>query len=590
MAGTDTSKPDYYLKVVDCQYACPAHTNVPEYIRLVARKEYTKAYLLNRKSNVFPGVLGRVCDRPCEPACRRGRLEGEEPVAICRIKRVAADHKESLAGYFGPSKKKNAKKVALVGSGPASLTVANDLLPLGYEVTLYEKDEQLGGAMRRAVPAFRLPESVLEEEISYIVSMGLKVKTSSPVTHLSSLISDYDAVFVGTGAPLGRDLPLAGRKEGGENIHVGLFWLSQVSFGHVTKVGRSVVVVGGGNTAMDCCRTALRLGAEKVTVVAPEAYEKMLASPWEREDAASEGVSFLNHLLPKEYVVKNGVLEGISFDPIDRLYDEKGQWSPRRTLEASCEIKCDDVILAIGQNTHFDFIDKSSGIKFHDSGLAAIDPDSFQSSVPKVFFGGDCGFGPKNIITAVADGHKAAHSIKAFLMGKDVKDHPPWGMSLQSQKMGLSEWSYHNAYSEDSRFHVPHVPMEDRFAGLKTEVELGYDPKAALLEAARCLNCDVQTVFTESLCIECDACVDVCPTDCLTLTASGSEKEVSLRLKAERLREDQHLYQSLPLKTQRSMVKDENVCLHCGLCAEKCPTGAFDMQKFQLEIPYASEP
>ena len=590
LAKTDTSQPDYYLKVVDCQYACPAHTNVPEYIRLIAQGKYTEAYLTNRRSNVFPGILGRVCDRPCEPACRRGRIDDEEPVAICRLKRVAADHKESLGSMFKPASKKLSKTVALIGAGPASLTVANDLLPLGYQVTLYEKENALGGAMRRAVPAFRLPESVLEEEIGYITSMGLKVKAGVAVTAVSELMNKYDAVFVGAGAPLGRDLNLPGRKEGADHIHVGLNWLAQVSFKHVTAIGKRVVVIGGGNTAMDCCRTALRIGAETVTVVAPEAYDKMLASPWEKEDAVSEGVAFCNHLLPKEYAVdEDGGLKQIVFDPIDRLFDDEGQWNPQKTGAPPEGIDCDDVILAIGQGTSFDFIDEASGIDFHKNGLPVVDKETFQSNVSKVFFGGDCSFGPKNIITAVADGHKAALSMKAFLEGRDAGDHPSWQVTLASQKMGLHEWSYGNSYSVDGRFQVPHEPMAERFKDLKTEVELGYDAKAAILEAGRCLNCDVQTVFEEPLCIECDSCIDICPTDCLTMTVGGTDEEVAARLTAERLEENQTMYQSGELKTKRVMVKDENVCLHCGLCAERCPTGAWDMQRFELKIPNAGE-
>ena len=594
---TDTQHPDYYHKVVDCQWACPAHTNVPEYIRLIADGRYTESYLLNRKSNVFPGVLGRVCDRPCEPACRRGRLE-DKPVAICRLKRVAADHKDDVKDLLPKVPKiKNGKRVAVIGSGPASLTVANDLLPLGYEVVLFEKENKLGGAMRLSVPGFRLPESVLDEEISFVVDRGVKVHLGTPITSLKALVEEsWDAVFVGTGAPKGRDLLLPGRKEAQAHVHIGLDWLAQVAFGHVDKVGKKVIVIGGGNTAMDCCRTALRLGAKSVRVVAPESYEQMLASPWEKEDAEAEGVKMENNWLPKSFefdaASEQKSFVGVRFQKLKSLFNEKRQWDPVEISDPSEVFEADDVILAIGQSTSFPFIERDMGIAFNDQDRPVVDPKSFTSTHPKVFFGGDAAFGPKNIIWAVAHGHEAAISIHLKCESKDLeKDRLPKGVNLISQKMGMHEWSYENQFDEAKRQAVPHLAVAKRFEDLHSEVELGFSLEAALKEAKRCLNCDVQTVFVESLCIECDACIDICPLVCLTLAPDGlSETDLRLQLNVPAKNLSQALLVSDPLAdTKRVMVKDEDLCLHCGLCAERCPTGAWDMQKLELKIPHAED-
>ncbi len=582
---------DYYHKVVDCQWACPAHTPVPEYIRLISERRYTEAYMVNRESNVFPGILGRVCDRPCEPACRRGRVE-EEPVAICRLKRVAADYKADVSAYLPkPADKKNGKRVALVGAGPASLTVANDLAPLGYEITIYEKNDQAGGAMRYAVPMFRLPPEVLDEEIDAVLNLGVEIQYNTPVSSLKQLLSDgYDAVFVGSGAPIGRDLTIPGREQADGSVHVGLEWLANVAFEHITKINSRVLVIGGGNTAMDCCRTARRIGGNQVKVVAPESYEQMLASPWEKDDSQEERIEFINHLLPKEFVVENGQFIGVRFQKLKQCYDKDMKWDPVPSGEDDVLIECDDVILAIGQSTAFPYIEADIGIDFNDRNMPIVDSTTHQSSNPKVFFGGDAAFGPKNIIWAVAHGHEAAISIHQHLQGKDVKKRPPHGMNLVSQKMGIHQWSYSNDYSDDQRFKVPHVEVDDRIDKLKLEVELGYDEKLALEEASRCLNCDVQTVFDPPSCIECDACVDICPLSCLTIAKDEPIEQLKLILSAPVLNPEQGMLVSEPLvQTKRVMVKDEDLCVHCGLCAERCPTGAWDMQKFTLKLPKAGD-
>jgi len=278
---TDIRNPDYFHKVVDCQWACPAHTPVPEYIRMIADRRYTDAYMVNWNSNVFPGILGRTCDRPCEPACRRGRVENE-PVAICRLKRVAADNKGDIRSFLPHiPREKNGKRIALVGAGPASLTVARDLMPLGYDCVMFDGDAKGGGMMRTQIPRFRLPETVTDEEVELILDMGVETRFGEPVRSLKMLLAeDWDAVFVGCGAPRGRDLDIPGRNEAAANIHIGIDWLSSVSFGHVDKIGRRVVVLGGGNTAMDCCRSSRRLGGEDVKVVVRSGYEEMKASPW----------------------------------------------------------------------------------------------------------------------------------------------------------------------------------------------------------------------------------------------------------------------------------------------------------------------
>ncbi len=592
MKPTDIRNPDYFHKVVDCQWACPAHTPVPEYIRLIAQGRYDDAYMINWYSNVFPGVLGRTCDRPCEPACRRSRVEdgqSTEPVAICRLKRVAADYKDDIRARLPQvPKQKNGKRVALIGAGPASLTVARDLAPLGYHLAVYDQDPQGGGMMRTQIPKFRLPESVLDEEVGYIENLGLETHFGQRVDSLKAVLAEnYDAVFVGCGAPRGRDLEIPGRQEAAANIHIGIDWLSSVSFGHIEKIGKRVIVLGGGNTAMDCCRSSKRLGGEDVKVIVRSGYEEMKASPWEKEDATHEGIPILNFLVPKTFVHHNGKLTGMTFEKVKAEYDAKGRRRLVPTGEPDHLYECDDVLIAIGQENSFPWIERDVGIEFDEWGMPKVDEVTFQSSRPGVFFGGDAAFGPKNIIWAVAHGHEAAISIDKFCNGEDVRERPAPMVNLMSQKMGIHEWSYDNDVSLDQRFKVPWNDVRATLKNIKLEVEKGFDPATAFKEAQRCLNCDAQTVFSHNLCIECDACVDICPMDCITFTDNADESDLRKRLNAPATNLTQDLYVSEALKTGRIMAKDEDVCLHCGLCAERCPTGAWDMQKFFLEMTHA---
>ncbi|WP_304167896.1 FAD-dependent oxidoreductase [Phenylobacterium aquaticum] len=589
MQRTSTDGPDYFHKVVDCQWACPAHTPVPEYIRLIADGRYTDAYMVNWKSNVFPGILGRTCDRPCEPACRRGRVE-DEPVAICRLKRVAADNKADVSSFMPAIAAPNGKRVALVGAGPAALTVARDLAPLGYHVVVYDAEAKGGGMIRSQIPRFRLPEEVIDEEVGYIADLGLDMRFGQRIDSLGALLGEgYDAVFVGTGAPRGRDLDLPGRQEAAANIHIGIDWLSSVSFGHIEKIGRRVIVLGGGNTAMDCCRTSRRLGGEDVKVIVRSGFDEMKASPWEKEDAIHEDIPILNFLVPKEFTHKDGKLTGVLFEEVAATFDDKGRRKLMPTGAPDQHFECDDVLVAVGQENAFPWIERDLGLDFDEWGMPKVDAVTFQSTRAGVFFGGDAAFGPKNIIWAVAQGHEAAVSIDRFCQGGDLADRPPPMTNLVSQKMGIHEWSYDNDISNDQRFRVPLRDKVEALKNVKIEVELGFDLKQGLAEAQRCLNCDVQTVFAEPLCIECDACVDICPVDCITFTDNGEEEDLRGRLKAPALNLDQDLMVSAELKTGRVMVKDEDVCLHCGLCAERCPTGAWDMQRFTLEMSHASD-
>jgi len=587
------SHPAYFHKVVDCQWACPAHTPVPEYIRLIGQGRYSDAYMINWVSNVFPGVLGRTCDRPCEPACRRGRVEennGEkpEPVAICRLKRVAADHKDDVQSRMPAIAPSNGKRIVCVGAGPASLTVARDLAPLGYSITVFDGESKAGGFMRSQIPRFRLPESVIDEETGYILNMGVDFKSGQRVDSLKSLMGQgYDAIFVGSGAPRGRELDVPGRKEAAAHIHIGIDWLASVSFGHITSVAPRVIVLGGGNTAMDCCRSARRMGGKDVKVVVRSGYEEMKASPWEREDAIHESIPIINYHVPKSVQHKDGKLMGMTFEIVRAEYDAKGRRSLIPTGEPDVFFECDEVLVAVGQENAFPWIEQDCGIEFDRWGLPVLGENTFQSTVPNVFFGGDASFGPKNIITAVAQGHEAAVSIDRFLNGESVAVRPAPLTKLMSQKMGIHEWSYRNDPSNDTRYKVPWADAEKALANIRVEVELGFDAAVAFKEASRCLNCDVQTVFNRDTCIECDACVDICPMDCITFTANGEEAELRTRLKAPATNTAQDLYISSELKTGRIMVKDEDVCLHCGLCAERCPTGAWDMHKFLLNTTQA---
>jgi formate dehydrogenase (NADP+) beta subunit len=582
---TNISDPSYFHKVVDCQWACPAHTPVPEYIRLIAAGRYTDAYMVNWHSNVFPGILGRTCDRPCEPACRRSRVE-EEPVAICRLKRVAADNKDDVRALLPAIPASgNGKRVACVGAGPASLTVARDLAPLGYEVHVYDGEARGGGFIRSQIPRFRLPESVIDEEVGFITDRGgVVTHYGRRVESLKALLAEgYDAVFVGCGAPRGRDLDVPGRKEASAHVHIGIDWLSSVSFGHIEGIGRRVVVLGGGNTAMDCCRSARRLGGEEVTVAVRSGFGEMKASPWEKEDAMHEGIPILNWLVPVEALHDAGRLTGMRFQRVRPEFDSEGRRSLVSTGEADVVIGCDDVLVAIGQENSFPWIERDIGIEFDRRGLPKLNETTFQSTLPRAFFGGDAAFGPKNIIWAVAHGHEAAISIDRFCRGEAVGERPPALVAMSGQKMGIHEWSYDNDVSLDLRYKVPLRDQAVALRDIRAEVELGYDRELAFKEAQRCLNCDVQTVFTAPLCIECDACVDICPVDCITFAQDGEEGELRTRLKAPALNPAQALYVQGGLKTGRVMVKDEDVCLHCGMCAERCPTGAWDMQKFLFE-------
>ena len=589
MEPTDTAHPDYYHRVVDCQWACPAHTDVPEYIRLIAQGRFTDAYMVNRDSNVFPGILGRVCDRPCEPACRRGRIE-QKPVAICRLKRVAADHRDEVTGLLPKiPKAKNGKRIACIGAGCASLTVANDLMPLGYQVTVFEQFAEPGGLMRTNIPSFRLPHTVLNEEIAMITGMGVELKLNTPVHSLRALLKEggFDAVFVGSGAPKGKELKLPGREAAAANVHIGIAWLESVAFGHIDKIGERVLIIGVGNTAMDCCRTSLRLGARGVKVMARKPRGFFKASEWELEDAEEESVEIIINRSPREFVLENGKLTGMRFEQMEYQLDAQGRITGERVLGEEF-IPADDVILAIGQENAFPWIERDLGVQFDKWDVPVIDKTTFQSTLPQLFFGGDAAFGPKNIIWAVEHGHQAAISIHRYCQGEPVATRLAPGMNLQSRKMGMHEWSYANDYSPVERRLMPHVSLKERFKKLNIEVELGFTAEQVEQEVQRCLNCDVQTVFTAKLCIECDACLDICPVDCLTITHNGAEDELRTRLKAPAKNLTQLLYVSAGLPhTGRVMVKDEDLCVHCGLCAERCPTAAWDMQKSQLLWPHA---
>ena len=590
MKPTDTRDPDYFHKVVDCQWACPAHTPVPEYIRLIAQGEFTEAYLVNRRSNVFPGILGRVCDRPCEPACRRGRVE-EEPVAICRLKRVAADHRDEVK-HLVPQKpeRTNGKKSALIGAGPASLTVANDLAPLGYECTIFEAHHRPGGLMISNIPSFRLPEEVLDEEIGYILDQGVELKTGHRIESLKALTeSGYDAVFIGSGAPKGKDLRIEGREDADANIHIGIDWLESVAFEHVDKIGKQVLIIGVGNTAMDCCRTSLRLGASDVKVMARKPRQFFKASPWELEDAEDENVEILVNHSPKRFVVENGKLTGMEFELMEYELDEDGQITDTRTAGTKI-IPCTDVILAIGQENAFPWIERDIGIELDKWGVPIVDEKTFESTVKGVFFGGDSAFGPKNIIWAVEHGHQAAISIHKHCEGSALDQRLPRGVNLQSAKMGVNEWMYSNSYTGEHRRQMPLAELKARLSNRKVEVEMGYTAEQIATEVQRCLNCDVQTVFEAPLCKECDACMDICPVDCLSIVPVAEEAALRQSLRVPATNKDQDLFVSEPLKdTGRVMVKDENLCLHCGLCAERCPTAAWDMQDADIFIPHVDD-
>ena len=556
---------------------------------MIAQGDFSGAYMENRKSNIFPGILGRVCDRPCEPACRRGRVE-EKPVAICRLKRVAADNRDDITAMLPTAPEtSNGKKVALIGAGCASLAVANDLAPLGYEVTIFEALKTTGGLMRTNIPQFRLPPKVLDEEIGYILDMKVDLKLNHPIDSLKALLDEnYDAVFVGTGAPRGKNLEIPGRYDS-DRIHIGIDWLESVAFEHIKEVGKKVLIIGVGNTAMDCCRTSLRIGAEDVKVMARKPRGFFKASSWELEDAEEENVEILINHSPKEFVIEDGKLVGMKFELMEYQVDENGRID-RGTITGEKIIPCDDVVLAIGQDNAFPWIERDIGIEFNDWDCPIVDASTMMCGREGVFFGGDSAFGPKNIIWAVEHGHQAAISIHRYCQGESITDRLPDGLNLASQKMGMHEWSFSNDYDGAERRLMPHVDLLERFKKIDIEVELGFTAEQAVQEVERCLNCDIQTAFTADLCIECDACIDICPVNCLTITKNGEEDELRTRLTAPAENHEQALYISAGLPhTGRVMIKDEDLCVHCSLCAERCPTGAWDMQKSEILIPYAKD-
>ena len=581
---TDVKDPQYYHKVVDCQHACPAHTPVPEYIRQIAQGNYNEAYMMNWESNVFPGILGRTCDRPCEPACRRTRTH-DKAVAICRLKRVTYDYKDEISSLLPTAPESNGKRIALIGGGPASLTVARDLVIMGYQCVLFERDKRAGGLMRTNIPSFRLPEKVLNEEVDQIINLGIETRFNTEITSMKEFLKeDFDAIFVGTGAPKGRDINIEGREEAGKSIHIGIDWLTRIAFEHTKSIGKKVIVLGGGDTAMDCCRTSIRLGADDVKVTIRSPFDQMKASEWEIEDAMNEDIPIYDNHVPKKFIIQNNKLVGMEFEKVEAKFDDSGKRSLVPTGEDPIIFECDDVLVAIGQDNAFEWIERDIGIEFGEWDMPIVDKITFQSTNQKIFFGGDSAWGPENIIWAAAHGHQAAISIDKFCNGNDLYERPEPGTTLVSQKMGVHEWSYDNDISQASRLLVPHAEKTVALKDLKMEVELGFDEQMALDEANRCLNCDVQTVFSEQLCIECDACVDICPTDCISFISNGTEEEVrnNLRIPALNLNQDILVSDNL-LQTARVMVKDEDVCLHCGLCAERCPTGAWDMQNFLYE-------
>ena len=578
---TDVKDPQYYHKVVDCQHACPAHTPVPEYIRQIAQGNYNEAYMMNWESNVFPGILGRTCDRPCEPACRRTRTH-DKAVAICRLKRVTYDYKDEISSLLPTAPESNGKRIALIGGGPASLTVARDLVLMGYQCVLFERDKRAGGLMRTNIPSFRLPEEVLNEEVDQIINLGIETRFNTEITSMKELLNeDFDAIFVGTGAPKGRDINIEGREEAKKSIHIGIDWLTSIAFEHTKSIGKKVIVLGGGNTAMDCCRTSIRLGADDVKVTVRSPFDQMKASEWEIEDAMNEDIPIYDNHVPKKFIIQNNKLVGMEFEKVEAKFDDNGKRSLVPTGEDPVIFECDDVLVAIGQDNAFEWIERDIGIEFGEWDMPIVDKITFQSTNPKIFFGGDAAWGPENIIWAAAHGHQAAISIDKFCNENDLYERPEPGTTLVSQKMGVHEWSYDNDISQARRFLVPHADQKESLKDLKMEVELGFDEKMALEEAQRCLNCDIQTVFSEDLCIECDACVDICPTDCINFIQNDAEENLrnSLRIPAINLNQEILVSEELE-QTSRVMVKDEDVCLHCGLCAERCPTGAWDMQNF----------
>jgi NADPH-dependent glutamate synthase beta subunit-like oxidoreductase len=572
-----TVTPDWYQTNIPCQVGCPAHTDVSTYIGLISQARFDEAYLLNRKANVVPGVLGRTCARPCEPVCRRNKIDGK-PIAICWLKRAAADHREYRHHAERPPITKD-KKVAIIGAGAAGLACARDLREMGYPVTIYEQYPTGGGVMVNGIPVWRLPREVTREECDeYMADLGVEVKYNVRVgrdVKLTDLLKQYDAVFIAAGCyvpnpmtgPDNKIIPGADLK----GVEDGIRLLEKTNYGEPAYIGKKVAVLGAGFTAMDCCRTAVRFGAEKVYVVYRRSKEEQPSDEYEVDEAMLEHVEF-HYLATQTRVLTNdGIhVSGIRFirnklgDP-----DASGRRRPIPIPGTEFDLEVDTVIPAFGQYSDTSWLQADElKLEVNRYGVPLVDFENWMTSYPGLFAGGDYTQGARNLISAIGDGRDVAAAINRYLGGVDKPAEPPEEIELPDYRRGMVD----NYESIPHRM-IPSLPLKERYSNTR-ETETGYTPEQAVEQARRCLQCQLNIMIDPSICILCSGCVDICPYDCISMEG------LSRVVKGDPMHAGTETWQG-----GADMIIDEEKCIRCGLCIVRCPTDAISMVQFEVSSP-----
>ena len=598
---------EYFNRNIPCRAACPIHTECGRYVQAIGISKDEEAYLLARAPNPFAYVLGRICAHPCEDACRRGKID--EPIAICALKRYATERHNLGAGHDPARKKlspapKRGKKIAIVGAGVCGLTCAHDLALLGYTVEVFESAPVPGGMLYLGIPHFRLPREIIKMEVDNILSMDVTLHTRVTLGRdisFADLRSKFDAVLLATGLNKGRELNIPGAHLAG--VYNGIDFLINVNLGYEIELGKRVIVVGGGNVAIDVARAAVRLvqesadtstaadetgaeslqpaldaarmamrsGAEQVNLVSLESRAQMPAWKGEVDEAEHEGIVVDNGWGPKEIVGQDGIVTGLKVRRCLTVFDEAGRFNPAFSDEEKI-IPCDSVVLAIGQQADLSFLSGEEGVQVTPRGILKID-ENLMTTAPGIFAGGDVAFGPRVLVEAVANGHKAARSIHVFLSGKTKK-------TVLSRFRILPNWEMPRGFLSIPRQQMPVLPANRRI-GI-AEVELGFNEEQGRAEGLRCLNCQVNTIFDGSKCILCNGCVDICPENCLRLV---DLVQVSGDARYEALIAKRYGVSAAELKAGQAgaIIKNEEKCIRCGLCAQRCPTHAITMEALEQQ-------
>ncbi len=572
------ANPDWYQTNIPCQVGCPAHTDVSTYIGLISQARFDEAYLLNRQANVVPGVLGRTCARPCEPVCRRNKIDGK-PIAICWLKRAASDHREFRHHAQRPPITKD-KSVAVVGGGPAGLACARDLREMGYPVTIVEQYPVTGGAMINGIPVWRLPRDVTSEECDeYMEDLGVEVRYNTRVgrdVQISDLMKEFNAVYLAAGCYISNPMTGPDNKviPGADLLGVedGIKYLDKTNFGIPAFTGKRVAVLGGGFTAMDCCRTAIRFGAEKVYVVYRRSKEEMPSDEYEVNEAMIENVEFIYLATQTRVLSEDGIhTSGIEFvrnklgDP-----DPSGRRRPVPIPGSEFVLDVDQVIPAFGQYSDASWIpaDEMKLEISKRSGVPLVDRDSWMTSLAGLFAGGDFTEGSRNLISAVADGRDAAGAINRYLGGVDRPAQAAEEVELPDYRRGMVD-----DYESVAHQMLPALPLHQRFSNMR-ETETGYTPEQAVVQARRCLQCQLNIMIDPSICILCSGCVDICPYDCISMEG------LSRVVKGDSMHQLANSWEG-----GADMIIDEEKCIRCGLCVVRCPTDAISMVQFEVASP-----